>query len=428
MTGWDPDTNTYYINGNATTLDQCGNGLWNAQYYIDGQQVFDGTGWSSCASVYFVGGTSTTLNSNGNGYWNSYYYISGSQTSLDSCGNGYWFGSPYVEGVVSFAGYSSCSSTYYVSGTGTTLDSSGNGYWNSYYYISGSQTSLDSCGNGSWNGNYYIDGSQNSNGWSSCGSTYYINGTATSLPQSGTGWDTISNSWYWAGVADSGLDSNGTGLSSTYGVQYYLGVLATEFYFGAGATDWNTISNWYLDSALSVVSEALPSGNSNIFILNNLTSNSSSLPEINKLLVSGVNAGSQVSLEININVNDAAVFINGIYGYDTNANVIVASGGLEFKETSVNNGSTNDPMTFRNNSYNAPSGYTVSSGYFYDSSYNNGAVQYALFRNSSYNGPSGTINGDAIFKDRTYNQRGVAGVVTEDHNRGINGSNLLGLI
>lgn len=482
MTGWDPNTNTYYINGDPTTLDQCGNGTWNGNYYIDGIQSQNGTGWSSCASVYFLTGTSTTLNSNGDGYWSGTYYIGGQSTSLDGCGNGFWSNYYYIDGVIDNdgLGYSACDSTYYITGTGTTLDSGGNGNWNNSYYIGGTQTSLDSCGNGSWNSNYYTDGVQTAYygyGWSECAQIYYIYGNPTTLSSSGTGWDSYSNVYYviynnvptvtslpqsgtgwdgtlsiyyvsgqettldscgngtWngdyyidgvlsqtgtgysscaslyyiAGVSHSGLDQYGTGLSGTDGMQYYLGEIAVDFYYSSQSYySWYDPA-WYLDTSLMIPAASTPSGTCNAFVLTSISSTSPyGTPTVNNLVVSGA------WLQVSVNVNQNATFTAGSQYGNVNDPTTLYASTVDFNGASYNSTAVTGICTFHDTSYNAGAVGT-----------NLGNI---VFKDDSYNDTTGTIDGNVTFKGRSYNKSGITGTVTEDHNRGINGSNILGLI
>jgi hypothetical protein len=137
--GWDSGSNTYYLGGEATTLDQNGTGDWNGLHY--------------------EGGNPAT------GYYGSYYYINGYQTTLDAYGSGSWQKQPN-------GGYA-----YFLNGDETTLDPmSGSGVWNglvyyqgnqqptgwngSYYYIDNVQTTLIFDGSGTWNGYEYVNGTK----------------------------------------------------------------------------------------------------------------------------------------------------------------------------------------------------------------------------------------------------------------------------
>jgi hypothetical protein len=221
LNGWDAGTNTYYINGEATPLDSCGDGYWpregictsDCAYYINGEP-YKTNNWSECAQIWYytliglVGldqngnGWSTTLNGAG------VYYLGGVSTAdqngeatLNQCGNGTWNDVHYIDGVENNNGYSSCESAYYINGELTNLDSSGNGYWNDqayvngsaqstgwngyYYYIDNVQTSLDTTGTGVENGQVYFNGSPQSTGWNTY--HYYIDNVETALDSNGDG-------------------------------------------------------------------------------------------------------------------------------------------------------------------------------------------------------------------------------------------------
>ena len=63
---------TYYINGQATTLDATGSGIWKLYYYLGG---FPASGLHS--NVYYINGVPTTLDTSGNGWWNKLLYAQG---------------------------------------------------------------------------------------------------------------------------------------------------------------------------------------------------------------------------------------------------------------------------------------------------------------------------------------------------------------
>jgi hypothetical protein len=247
--GYHAPTETYYIAGQATTLNSSGTGSWNGLYYVNAVLA---SGW--IGGTYYISGNATSLDSSGTGYnsADNSYYITGTQTTLDSNGTGSW------------SGY------YYITGTQTTLDGSGNGSWNNSYYITGTQTTLDSSGNGSWDGYYYITGAQttlDSNGTGSWNGYYYITGTQTTLDGSGNG------SW------------NGT--------EYLDGIAAATIRF-TGNGDWNSSGNWQqgyvprtIDSAEIATGATCDSNSGSPVSIVNLTLESGAVISID-LTVSGV--------------------------------------------------------------------------------------------------------------------------------------------
>lgn len=128
-------TSTYFIGGVATTLDVCGTGYWEANYYVDGVQTE--SAYSNCdLRWYYFGQAMDGLSVDGSGYQFDFgYFIGGQLTSLDNNGSGYWNNQAYYQGVLQGTGW--------------------NGY---YYYINHEQTTLDSTGSGTWNGITYSYG------------------------------------------------------------------------------------------------------------------------------------------------------------------------------------------------------------------------------------------------------------------------------
>lgn len=297
--GW--DGTTYYINGEATTLDSCGNGTWgeitgacnpgqNCQRipYVNGSQV--SKGWSACANVYLLydpiynAVRSTNLNQNGNGLdeWGTgtpTYFIDGVPTNLGTDGTGCLNGVNYYLGNLGidptsgsssasqygsqYVFYSVCDSKFYVDAQATTLSSSGNGCWNNTNYYLGYPWS--------WFG---VDPSFS--GYNTCGgdNKYYINGQDTTLNQNGTGiWNdkyykdgSLGTGWfpdhgyYINGDLNPGLDSCGTGYDGPSGAGYYLidgmqsnpqgygfSSCAGKWWIGYQLTDLPTSGTGYLD-------------------------------------------------------------------------------------------------------------------------------------------------------------------------------------
>ena len=228
--GW--DGSVYWWNNNETTLDSNGTGWFWTLHFLNGAIDFNGNGlygdlyYSSgvlftglADSVWYINGEATTLDTFGSGVWDEHYYLFGNVTTLDTDGNGWWTnpvesvptnrcyvsgavfngcmddGRHFTYGVVDFdpatsTGISPCDGLFYSGGSIFTGCNSDNhytdgvidfsagysvgvspcdglchnggslytGYYDPYYYIEGVQTSLDSTGNGYWAGNYYING------------------------------------------------------------------------------------------------------------------------------------------------------------------------------------------------------------------------------------------------------------------------------
>ncbi len=214
---------TYFIEGLATNLDYSGNGRWCESVttgyevcnnYVEGQVFNDG--WSIVRQTYYLSSYSTTLGSSGNGYWCDSmtmnpgglpcgYYSNGSYVT-----NG-WVGDP--------------SNVYLIDGQVVPLDSNGNGSWcPGWTWLNGNYQYV--CG-------YFEAGAYLSNGWSTYGNVYVVNGYSSSLNQYGDGYwcdsmygqycgyyangSPFTNGWiasiskYIIGTSDTGLDSGGNG-------------------------------------------------------------------------------------------------------------------------------------------------------------------------------------------------------------------------
>ena len=145
--GWFAGTQTYYIGGQATTLNEFGDGTWNGDLYSGGT-LFTGTS----GGVYYVNGNPAT------GVYGGTYYESGVAATGTSGGVYYVSGSP-ANGVYS--------GTYYQSGVAATGTSGG------VYYVSGSPA------NGVYSGTYYQSGVAATG---TSGGVYYVSGS----PANGT--------------------------------------------------------------------------------------------------------------------------------------------------------------------------------------------------------------------------------------------------
>ena len=288
--GWVPLLNCYFTGGYSTNLDSGGNGY----------NTFPGPE----NDVYFSGGDITSLPPDGSGYdWYSEdIFWEGQNTGLL---NGAWGwalgimwcvyagGGTWLTGLGESSGgsgWDALTGTYYINGYATSLPSSGTG-WDSisnYYYIGGIQTTLSQGSGGTgWDSNsstYFIDNNatdlpdNSGTGWSNSQNLYYIsnvpypglndigdgwsggvfyvsdntgdNGIASSLPESGTGWDTVTGLYFVSGTWTS-LPESGTGFDSNSGNYYYQGnqifpASNSEFWTNAsGDGSWENTGNWF---------------------------------------------------------------------------------------------------------------------------------------------------------------------------------------
>ena len=180
----------------------------------------DATFNGSSYNVCVLGSVTGTATYNGlSGPVSPRYYILGECTDMTISGNGFWNGHAYYLGAQQPNGWNSIH--YYVDDVETTLPSSGTGYDSNstHYYVNGVETTLPSSGTG----------------YDSNSTHYYVNGVETTLPSSGTGYDSNSTIYYIVGVATD-LNYEGYGYwNSTY---YIVGV----------ATDLNSGGNGYWNS------------------------------------------------------------------------------------------------------------------------------------------------------------------------------------
>ena len=253
--GWFAGTQTYYINSQATTLDENGDGVWNGEYYFAGslangviggvyyQGGYQATGVVDGVYYYYGspatgihGGVHYTAGVPSTGVYSGVYYVSGSPGTGMNSGLLYSSGSLYTGisgGYYFISGNLATGSdnvNYYINGICTTLDTTGSGVWNGACYNGGSlYTGLD----GETCTIYYQNGYIGS-GWYT--STYYISGNATELNSSGTG--TYNSLYYF----------NGSILNGSNGSNYYIaGVCTTLDTTGNGT--WNELR--YVDGSLA---------------------------------------------------------------------------------------------------------------------------------------------------------------------------------
>ena len=273
MTGWDSGTNTYYINGVATTLNENGDGNWNGLFYLGGS-LFTGLD----GMTYFIEGVATPLNEDGDGWWNGFLYMGGVLFTGQNNGS-YFKDGVLAHGWLSYD--SGASYYYYIDGVQTYLDINGNGMYCNLYYEGGSlytggpnsggntlywidgvlaQGWLDTFGNYCYyiagvqhggldqngTGTSYVDSLYYYNGSLFTGwnvSYYYINGAQTTLDSSGNGgWG---NNWYSSGVVLNGVDGSGNGYCTDNGIYYLMGLQTTLNYSGTGW--WDLYSLYYIN-------------------------------------------------------------------------------------------------------------------------------------------------------------------------------------
>lgn len=235
--------------------------------------------------------------------------------------------------------------------------------------------------------------------------------------------------------------------------------MATLYYNNATADeDWNTLGNWWTNPEFTIPATVLPSSSDDVIITATLTVNSGSTPTVANLTINGLNVFTTLVI-VPISITGLASANNAIVGNITAETVICNNCSLNnitattiicngfCYSFSVLNGNviTNDYTSFdptiingnlTANDFSAINGDPISD----DATVNHEAVLFgtvmgnAIFNNSSYN--EATIQGNATFKDSSYNNpQGTVGGSEIYNNRtpypiprGINGSNILGVI
>ena len=164
--GWAEWASTWFIMDYATPLDSNGDGVWNSngqqwpnadpwsdQYsYWSGGSIASGSNgagsnqWVTWANVYVVQGQATTLDQNGDGFNTNDGNVYNGGNSIGSTG---W------DNI----------STYYVNSQATTLAQNGNGYWSGSYYQAGNSITVDTW---YWQGGV-DGGDRNADRWSTLG-------------------------------------------------------------------------------------------------------------------------------------------------------------------------------------------------------------------------------------------------------------------
>jgi NADH:ubiquinone oxidoreductase subunit len=298
----------YFVNGQATTLDENGSGWYEGVYYITGVATTlpeSGTGWDSNSNVYYLNGVVTTLDQSGSGFdgkayyegseqptgWNGYfYYINNVETTLDPNGNG------FMNGVIYTGGQENPTFTGRV--TSPWMDPSeswtGEGSFIGYY-INGQLTNLDPQGSSQfsfpydqnlYNGKFYVNGVPYTGADLDGGLTYNRKFT-DGLPSAGyaesysgykgfydengfpmQGWFTVAQgapdtngrggTYFWNyGPGATTLDENGSGWYEYYGAYYINNV----DYYGPDSTGTGYASHADVYLVNGVVTSLDSSGN-----------------------------------------------------------------------------------------------------------------------------------------------------------------------
>lgn len=158
--------------------------------------------------------------------------------------------------------------------------------------------------------------------------------------------------------------------------------MATFYFNGAVDDDWQTLGNWWIDSAFSAPATSLPTSADDVIASASIASNSGSEPTV-----------------ANFTLNDPT------FNYVSLSVAIAVTGNATFNDGTSNGGTVTGNSTFNDFAYNYITG-TVSG----DGTFNNGANNYgsvtgsAAFNEVALNRGIGTISGDAIFNDNSQNR------------------------
>lgn len=408
------------------SITLCVNGIatFNDNSYFSGSLTCNSTAVFNNNSFNFGNVTTATFNDNSingtNGSVSGNATFNGNSIKRGSVGGTITWNSSYP---------SDYSLVYYFNGAvNNNIETNGNWWLDNSYTIPlntdiiGLPTSIDSVVAGYSIGSPYSPPSLSIKDFTINGGTCYIN-----LTVSGTA--TFNNSCsYGAGTLTGNATFNDTSYNySTLTGQYNF--IFNDYAYNDGTIQWKATFN---DGSYNNITGYINPGSNQNTTFNN-------------------NSGNGGTIYYN------AIFNNNSVNYYDNSFVGTINGTAEFHDTSVNQGVINNDVVFYNSSRNDCTGNYVN-GYtgiingnatFYNSSYNQSRINgNAIFNDNSYNQTyyiswgvlsndlnrtyielvGGLITGNATFNNNSSNKVGIYGSVTENHNRGINGSSILGLI
>jgi len=218
--------------------------------------------------------------------------------------------------------------------------------------------------------------------------------------------------------------------------------MATLYYNAAVDTDWNNISNWWIDSLHTIPATNLPTSIDDVVLSGTCDNNTGDTPTVANIICescvfyiafiatnsatfnngSSTDGGGTVlgdaifndySENYSINVNGYAIFNNMSWNRGTlNGNTIlnnsytssIINGAVTLNYISTNEGTINGNATFNDNSFNAGM-------IFGNATFNHSSFAYPTSAGASY-------GGTVTFQNRT----------SYPLKRGINGSSLLGVV
>ena len=240
-------------------------------------------------------------------------------------------------------------------------------------------------------------------------------------------------------------------------------------YYNNGSTannEWNDQKNWFFDTNYSYLPSFIPTSADNVITSTSISTNGAGEPTVKNFSALtcetlGINltvtematftcASSNVAIQVSTTLTGNATFNGASYHLGT-----VTGSGI-FNDT-THNDSTVGYGVFNDTSSNGLNGglggnsigYVTNNAVFNDSSTNGGGQNgskgivsgNAIFNDSSVNNcyydlndggatpetGDGFVHGSATFRGQSKNQKGVGGSVILAYDKGINGSNILGI-
>jgi hypothetical protein len=180
------------------------------------------------------------------------------------------------------------------------------------------------------------------------------------------------------------------------------------YYNAAVDQAWDTLGNWWNDSAFTDPALSLPADGNDVYITQILGTNPSAPITLNHIYVGNAEETS-IYANLTNTTGDVTVNAGGDLTGEVHGNVI------------QNNNSANTyavvygDCVFYGNSYLFGYGTVNGTATFYGTSYNHGTVNNAVFYDSSYNepfGPGGIISGNATFHNLSRNTGTINGDAT----------------
>jgi hypothetical protein len=200
------------------------------------------------------------------------------------------------------------------------------------------------------------------------------------------------------------------------------------FYFNGQADlvadvsrDWQTLGNWWMDSAHTVAASALPTSSDSVIASASIQTNSGSEPTLVNLTLDA-DSFANLALQVPVTITGIATFKNSENASTITGNAAFVgidgrlavnsgevTGNATFSGAGVHNGVVGGNATFGGDTWTGNSSAVNGTATFNDTSYNTGTVTgVATFNDTSYN--NGEVGVGSIFNDYSHNQRTVSGM------------------